>query len=286
MLSLKMDGLCAIDLDTILPCFLVSKLQRVVRIYDAHEFFTELKEVRSRPVVQKVWTAIERLTVPNFEHGYTVSEGLAAEFRKRYGRDYIVVRNLPVLTPLKDLPKNEKLLVYQGAVNEGRGFESIIPAMKRINYKLIVCGDGNFMEQLKILIRQYNVQHKVEVKGMLLPQQLKEIAASATLGIGLTEKEGINQLHALPNKFLEYIHAGLPQIAMNFPEYRRINDEFRVALLLNNLDADAIADAVNSSMENDLLLQELRNNALRAREIYCWQNEEKKLISFYQQIFC
>ncbi|NJO25904.1 MAG: hypothetical protein HC867_09330 [Bacteroidia bacterium] len=56
----KADALCAIDLDTILPCFLVSKLRRVKRIYDAHEYFTQMDEVISRPGIYKVWHWIER----------------------------------------------------------------------------------------------------------------------------------------------------------------------------------------------------------------------------------
>src|ERR1043165_8632147 len=76
LLTQKMDGICAIDLDTILPCLFISKLKAVPRIYDAHEYFTELKEVRTRPAVKKFWTGIERFAVPKFQCGYTVSEGL------------------------------------------------------------------------------------------------------------------------------------------------------------------------------------------------------------------
>ena len=90
--------------------------------------------------------------------------------------------------------------------------------MKSIPYKLVICGDGNFMQPLKALIDEIGVKNKVELKGMLLPEALREVAAKAALGIGLAEKEGINQFYALPNKFLEYMHAGLPQVAMNFPE--------------------------------------------------------------------
>lgn len=60
LLFQKMDAICAIDLDTILPCLRISKWKKIPRIYDAHELFTELKEVVTRPAIKKLWTAIEK----------------------------------------------------------------------------------------------------------------------------------------------------------------------------------------------------------------------------------
>lgn len=285
LLPRKMDGLCAVDLDTILPCLVASKLKRIVRIYDAHEYFTELKEVRMRPRVQRFWTAVERFAVPQFRNGYTVTEGLAAAFKKRYNRRYNVIRNLPVLLPPATDRERKKILVYQGAVNEGRGFEVLIPAMKTVPYKLVVCGDGNFMTQVKNLIRENGVEEKVALNGMMLPADLRLTAREASLGIGLAEKEGINQYHALPNKFLDYMHAGLPQLAMNFPEYKRINEQYRVAVLLDGLSVELVAKTINETMADENRLKTMAENALAAREIFCWQHEEKVLIRFYKNLF-
>ncbi len=281
----KIDCICAIDLDTILPCFLMSTIKNTRRVYDAHEYFTELKEVRTRPAVKRFWLLVEKIAVPKFKDGYTVSEGLAQEFKNKYGRNYLVIRNLPKLQPFQANAQREKFIVYQGAVNEARGFEYLIPAMKSIPYKLVICGDGNFMEQLKRLVVENGVTEKIELKGMMLPQDLKVVAKKASLGIGLAEKEGINQFHALPNKFLEYMHAGLPQIAMNFPEYQKINQQYPIAVLLNDLSVESVAKSINETMANDALLRSMQENALKAREIYCWQSEEKILIQFYRQLF-
>ena len=285
LLTKKMDGVCAIDLDAILPCLFASKLKGTTRIYDAHEFFTELKEVRTRPRVHKFWTRVERFAVPKFADGYTVTQGLADEFRTRYGLQYNVIRNLPILLPIDETIEREEFLVYQGAVNEGRGFEVLIPAMKTIPYKLVVCGDGNFMQQLKALIAENGVDEKVELLGMMRPEDLRKIAQKAALGLGFAEKEGINQYHALPNKFLDYMHAGLPQIAMAFPEYEKINDSHPVAVLLNSLSVEGVANVINETMQNKALLKKMNENALQGREIFCWQAEEKLLLQFYQQVF-
>jgi len=281
LLFSKADAICAIDLDTILPCLVVSRWKRIPRIYDAHEYFTELKEVHSRPAIKKVWKWIEKISVPHYQYGYTVSNGIADQFKNEYNRNYKVIRNMPLLQQIRSTSEKEKKLLYQGVVNEARGFEYLIPAMKNIPYKLVICGDGNFMPQLKQLIAKNNVEDKVELKGMLLPDALWKETQEATLGIALAEKEGLNQFMALPNKFFDYIHAALPQIAMNYPEYRKVNDRFKVAVLINDLRIESIIDAINQTMTNEDLLHELKTNCLKARTVYNWETEEKELINFY-----
>ena len=285
LLFQKMDAICAIDLDTIIPCYKISALRKIPRIYDAHELFTEMKEVITRPGIRKIWTSIERRYLPRFKYGYTVSEGIADEFRKRYNVHYETIRNLPLLEELGTERKGEKYILYQGAVNEGRGFEWLIPAMQHVNYNLVICGDGNFMRQLKKLIAENRLENKIELKGMLTPAELKVVAQGARAGIALAEKQGLNQWLALPNKFLDYIHAGLPQVTMNYPEYKKINVQYEVAILLDELEPREIAGALNNLCENDVVYERLRKNTLLARQKLNWQNEEKKLLAFYAGIF-
>jgi glycosyltransferase involved in cell wall biosynthesis len=281
----KMDAICAIDLDTIIPCHTISRLKSIPRIYDAHEIFTEMKEVITRPHIKKIWTRVENKLVPKFKYGYTVSDGIAEEFNKRYRVKYETIRNLPLLKPLDITQPVEKFILYQGAVNEARGFEYLIPAMKQVNCKLVICGDGNFMEKLKKMISENKLENKIELKGMLPPEEIWKISQQATVGIALAETEGLNQWLALPNKFFDYIHAGLPQITMDYPEYRRINEQFEVAILLDDLDPQRIAEAINNLLINEAFLSKLKENCLKAREELKWHHEEKKLLAFYQSVF-
>lgn len=285
LLFKRMDAICAIDLDTILPCLYISGLKKIPRIYDAHELFTGLKEVATRPGIQKFWTSVEKKAVPQFRLGYTVSESIAKEFEQRYGVKYAVIRNITRLREMDGQPSSEKFLLYQGAVNEARAFEYLIPALKWINSRLVVCGDGNFMSQLKELIKENKVEDKVELKGMLSPDELWTIAQKAYIGMGVAENTGINQYLALPNKFFDYIHAGLPQIAMNFPEYRSINQQFEVAVLIDDIAPERIAATVNNLLLDTVLYLRLRQNCLEARKKLNWQQEEKKLLDFYQSVF-
>jgi glycosyltransferase involved in cell wall biosynthesis len=285
LLFKKMDAICAIDLDTIHPCYTISRLKKIPRIYDAHEFFTELIEVINRPAIKKIWDAVEKRWLPKFKLGYTVSEGIAEEFKKRYGVHYQTIRNVPVLNETEFTPLSEKFILYQGAVNEGRGLEYLVPAMKNVNCKLVICGDGNFMPQLKKLISVNNVGDKIELRGWTTPDKLREISQQATIGIALAEKKGLNQWLALPNKFFDYIHAALPQITMNYPEYKKLNDQYHAALLIDDINPSTIAHSINELLDNEPKRNELKNNCVKARQELNWQKEEKKLVEFYKNVF-
>jgi hypothetical protein len=173
LLLKRTDVYCAIDLDTILPNYFASVLRRKKRVYDAHELFCEMDEITSRPIVHKVWKAIERFAVPRFIQGSPIGECYAADFQKNYHVQYEIVRNATVLKPIENLSMpTEPYILYQGAVNEGRCFESLIPAMKDVNAKLVICGKGNFFEQAKALSKQHNLGHKIRFEGYVEPQKL------------------------------------------------------------------------------------------------------------------
>lgn len=128
--------------------------------------------------------------------GYTVSESIALEFKKRYDVDYATIRNVPMLSNVFALqPSSEKFILFQGAVNEASGFEYLIPALqKEVPYKLVICGDGNFYATIENIDKENQLEEQIELlKGMLLPEALVPLAQQATIGIGLAEKEGLNQ---------------------------------------------------------------------------------------------
>ena len=285
LLFQKTDLICAIDLDTILPCLWASKIKKTARVYDAHELFCEMKEIVTRPSRYKIWKKIEQYAVPQFRNGYTVCAPIADEFKKMYGVSYEVIRNvpMPLATPT---PANHPapFFIYQGAVNEGRSFETLIPAMRKANAPLKIFGDGNFLEQTKILISQYELGNKVMLMGKLKPEILREQTAQAYAGITLFENNGHSNYLSLANRFFDYINAGIPQICVDYPAYREINRQFEVALLIQDLSSESIADAVNLLLTDSVLYNRLKQNCLEARRLLNWQEEEKKLINFYRCI--
>ncbi len=286
LLFIKTDCFGAIDLDTILPNLWASKIRNKKRVYDAHELFCEMEEIIARPFIYKIWKKIERYAVPKFKYGYTIGSCYQEQFRNMYGVQYEIVRNATVLN-LKNEPaaQKEKHIFYQGAVNEGRCFETLIPAMRTVNTKLIICGDGNFMQQAKLLVAQYNLEHKVIFTGYVPPDELKAYTKNAYVGLTLFEQTGKSNYFSMANRFFDYMHFCVPQITVDFPEYRKVNNQFEIAYLVADTKSDTLSIAMNKLLEDDYYYNQLAKNCYQAREFYNWQNEEKKLITFYKDLF-
>ena len=285
LLFIKSDLICAIDLDTIIPCYFTSVLRKKKRVYDAHELFCEMKEVVSRPKIFRIWKAVEKKFVPRFPFGYTVNTYIRDILNKDYQVNYEIIRNMPVFYSnlVQTTPQN--FILYQGTVNHGRSFETLIPAFQWIDMHFFIYGEGNFFLEAKQLIQQYKLQDKVFLKGAVTPDELKEITPKALFGITLFENQGLSNFYSLANRFFDYIHAGIPQICVGYPAYDEINQQFKVAVLVNDLSPIALAKAINDLAKNQELQKELRQNCLRARQVFNWQIEEKKLVSFYQSVF-
>jgi len=281
----QMNGICAIDLDTILPCYFISVIKKIPRIYDAHELFCEMKEIVSRPGRYKYWKWIERNTVPKFTYGYTVNQLIANEFKELYNVNYEVIRSISIYVEENEPIKKEKYILYQGAVNEGRSFETLIPAMQWIDVPLLICGDGNFMQQTKALVTQYQVQQKVTFKGMLPPTELKIITSKAYIGLTLFEKNARSNYHSLANRFFDYLQSATPQICADYPVYREINNQYEVSVLINDLSPKSIAAHLNELLNNPAKWESIQRNCFIARKELNWQQEEIKLIAFYKNIF-
>ena len=285
LLFRKADVICAVDLDTIIPVYLISALKGTKRVYDAHELFTEMKEVVSRPGVYRFWKWIEQKMLPKFKSGYTVSQSIVREFEKRYGVQYTLVRNCPCLLDIPVTEQQERFILYQGAVNEARGMEWLIPAMQTVKAPLHIYGSGNYLAQTKELISRHHLGDKVFLHPPLPPAQLARVTVSAYIGINLVENTGLNQYFSLANKFFDYIQCGIPQVTMRYPEYEQVNNDYEVAVLVDNLDETTISEAINRLLTDNDLYDRLRENCLRARQVYNWQEEEKKLLSFYHNLF-
>jgi glycosyltransferase involved in cell wall biosynthesis len=284
LLFCRLDAVCAIDLDTILPCWAISVLRRKQRVYDAHELFCEMKEIVTRPRIYKAWKAIERFAVPRFPHGYTVNEPIRAILEEDYGVHYGVVRNIALL---KELPpaQTERFVIYQGAVNEGRSFETLIPAFKGVPVPFHIYGTGNFYNEAASLIHEHGLEGQVLLKGKMLPAQLAKVTPGALLGVTLFDDRGRSNYLSLANRFFDYIHAGIPQICVDYPVYRAINDEYDIAVLVSDLSVESLNRVLRETLADEALLQRLRANCTRARKELNWQAEGKKLLSFYENIF-
>ena len=157
--------------------------------------------------------------------------------------------------------------------------------MKQVNMPLLICGEGNFYEQTKALIAKHHLQSKIILKGYVAPDKLKAITPTALFGLTLFEKTGLNQYYSLSNRFFDYVMAGIPQICVGYPEYKFINDKYEIALLIDDVGEQTIANAMNKLLTDVVLYKQLQHNCIKARAFLNWSEEEKTLIAFWNNVF-
>lgn len=293
LLFAKYDAVCSIDLDT-LPAGCFSTLLRgKKRVFDAHEYFSEVPEVVRRPFVKSFWEMVARVCLPFYRHAYTVGPALAKIFEEKYKLRFGVVRNVPrnanfqlaATSQLKVGATEAKTLFYMGALNEGRGIETMLEAMQLLdNVLLQLAGEGDLSEKLRQMAADLGVENKVTFLGYVPPEKLQILSAQAWLGLNLFENRGLSYYYSLANKFFGSVQAGVPVLTMNFPEYRALNAQYEVAVLLDELNPQAVAAVVKKLLEDKDLYTHLQKNCLAAREDWNWEKEEKTLLKIWEDV--
>jgi len=279
--------LCAIDLDTIVPVWMAGRLRKAFLVFDAHEYFSEVPEVVRRPVTQKVWEWVARWFIPHMDRCYTVGPGLARIFEEKYGKPFTVVRNLPYHQPdmWQEHPPARPIFFYQGALNEGRGLETLIEIMPAFPHaSLWLAGEGDLSRSLREKVRAMGLDTQVRFLGYVYPSELPQLTRQATLGFNLLENKGLSYYYSLANKAFDYIQAGIPSIHMDFPEYRRLQDTYGVFHLIPDLDRANLVAAIRKLLEDEAHYDALRENCRKAAEALVWEQEEDKLIALFKAL--
>jgi glycosyltransferase involved in cell wall biosynthesis len=288
LLTHRFDIVCSVDMDTLLPGYLSALIKRKTCVYDAHEYFSEVPELTHRPFTRKCWQWLENRLIHRVKFKYTVNQSLAELMGKEFNTDFEVIRNVPMLTEEevsdKEAIPDEPYLFYQGVLNVGRYLPQLVEAISSLDMPLYLAGKGDIAEALKRQVRQAGLEEQVHFLGFVPPKQLKPWMEGATLGINLIEDRGRSYYYSLANKFFDYIHAGLPQITMNFPEYRHINDQYEVALLIDEAQPETLRNAIRKLRADRAYYEQLQNNCLEACQRYNWQRESEKLLELYNQI--
>lgn len=279
------DIINPVDLDTILPGYYASKIKKKKIVFDAHEYFTEVPEVMERPKVQKIWKRIERKIIPKLNYAYTVCQSIAELFEKEYGTTFQVIRNVPFYIESKNIKKENKIILYQGALNEGRGLEAMIDAMQQIEgAEFWLAGEGDLSNALRERVTAKKLNNKIKFLGFLQPEELKELTYKAYIGVNLLENKGLSYYYSLANKSFDYIQALVPALHMDFPEYKILNQQFEIGILLKDLEVSTIQEKIQILLTDDHYYQEIVNQCKKAKEIWTWENEEKILLNIYNHL--
>ncbi len=249
----KADRIWGNDTDVALATFLASKIKRTDYSLDLHELFPELPEVTHRKFVKKCWTMVDDFVIPRTEDCYTVCQSIAQYHLNRYGKQITVLRNVPFPKPFRrekifgDI--QQRIILYQGALNDGRGIDWVIRAMPKVdNAIFVIIGKGDKEEELKALAKELALEEKVRFLGFVPFQELIHYTNSADLGVCLLEEKGLSYYYALPNRIFDFMHAHVPILATDFPEIRRVVDGEHTGRVISHYEPDFLAQTINEML--------------------------------------
>ena len=282
LLFTKKNLLFSNDLDTLLPNYLLSLLQQKTLVFDSHELFSEIPELVTKPRIKNFWLYLEKKLIPKLKNVITVSNSIKNHYLNLYGVSATVVRNIPKIQKIdpKEFDVNtdeKKIILYQGAVNIGRGIELMIDTMPLLDkYLFIVIGDGDILKELKEKVKLQNLNNKVKFLGKKSPEELKKLTLSASIGMSLEEDLGLNYRYALPNKVFDYLHANIPVIIADLPEMRALIEKYSIGEILTERSPEVLAKILKQ-----MTTKSYKKELAMAKEKLNWSKEKKKLTSIF-----
>lgn len=289
MISNTSGILCACDLDTVPAIWFVSRLRNVKTVYDAHEYFTEVPELSGRWIKKSIWKWIARVMIPSFDVCYTVGEELATIMGAKYGQQFYVVRNIAksenIVTEIPVFSQRQKSILYQGAINVGRGLPELILAMKNLpEWTLRIAGRGDIDEQLKKLIELENLSDRVHLLGWVAPDQIPALLNNALISVNLREAGSLNDYYSLPNKFFDTMQAGVPSVNMRYPEYESVIRKFPAAVLIDEISTGSIIHAIEEIAKSEETWSRMSQAGIDAARYYTWEKDEALLIRLFRNL--
>lgn len=280
----------------LLPVGILLKLTtRAAVVYDVHE--NHAKKIRAREWIAPPagWAAslvvktLEMLAASLVDGIVTVTEHIAAPFPAHKTR---VVKNYPPLSMIKTSGVDERkyegnhTLIYTGGFTNHRGIEQIVQALEYVEtptVRLTLLGrriDRGAEERVRAMPGFDRVDYLGHVSYETMYHHL------STAAIGLVCNQPVHDYHlSQPNKLFEYLSAGLPVIASDFPLWREVVEQRGSGLNVDTTNPKEIAKAIDYLLARPDLRRTMGKNGRKAaQETYNWKHEGEKLVALYKEI--
>lgn len=272
--------LYAVDLDTIWPVRWAAAIRRFPFVFDAHELFLDVPELKNRNFKRKIWSWVGQSCVPKAAARFTVGHAVQKALTERYQCEFAVLRNLPNRKKIEDHKPTQRYLWYQGVLNVGRGLELLIELMPCFpDLQLKIVGRGDIEDQLHHMANQSAAKDRITFLGWLDEKQMHEYASQAWLGFNLLDGSAESYYLSLANKTFDYIQAGLPTVHMDFPEYRAIVEQYGVGQLLSVLNIEKLRELVTLIDTDTAVYEQMKSSCITAASQLHWQQEEQIMLS-------
>jgi glycosyltransferase involved in cell wall biosynthesis len=262
-------------------------------LYDAHELYTEMSTLSARE--RRIWRFIEQRLIRRADVVVTVCESISRELSDRYrvARPSVLL-NVPVLDDVdrpvagalrrkvSPLAGDRPIVLYQGGFSPHRGLANLVDAVAMLDRCLLVLmGAGPLEESLRERILDSGLERSITIVPAVPQRQLLAHTRDATVGVIPYEFVGLNNYYTTPNKLFEYLAAGVPIAASDFPELRRFIGTYDVGVTFDPARPSDIARAIEQILSDHDALIERRANALRAARSLNWDVEKLKLLEIY-----
>jgi len=294
------------DLNVLGIAFHASKSYGGSIVYDSHEFYVERNRAKKLHSLGKfLLTQYEKFLVRKADLVITVSESIAKEFEKRYQIPKPkVILNAPNLlnrncldSDLRDqcsirkllnISSDQKLVLYCGSITFNRGLEKVIESLHYFpEGHLVMMGYGKeaYLQKLSHVAEQTNVRDRVTFLEAVPSEQVTTYASSADVGIAPIENVCLSYYYCSPNKIFEYVNAGIPVVASNFPEMRKVVDKYNIGAVFNPEDPLDIANTLRFIFSDLTSYEAMKRNTEAAAAEYNWEREADKLLALYDELF-
>ena len=300
---LRPDIIHAHDTETLDVGGSVGRALGVPVVYDGHELWLErVRRGRSGlywALTRWYYGRVERRFLPGAAAWMTVSDPIARHLERAYGLPEVaVVPNYPDLAvpteprELRSLPGAEgiradaPLVLYIGNATTGRGLGQLISAMASIpDADLALLGAAEHPELVRRAARRRGVAARVHVLPRVPPDEVVAYASSATVGVSPVPPTSLSYRYSLPNKLFQYMQAGLPVVASDFAQVRKVVDEAGAGITVDPRDVGALAAAIRTYTEDPERRAadgERGREAVRTR--FNWSTAEATLLEIYRRL--
>ena len=272
-------------------------------VYDSHEF--EYGRNCKRNFIVKLFVkALECFLCKRTVLNIVVNDSIADAIQNlhRLKNRPLVVRNVPsfwnidvnrcILKRRKiceeyNIPIERFILMYHGAITDGRGIENAIYAVANVqNACLLILGNGekNYVSRLEAMISSLQLKEKVFFHPAVEHSMLWEYIGSVDVELSVLLNTCVNHYYALPNKLFESIQAMIPLIVSDFPEMERIVKMYDIGVCCKSDDVNSLVEAIQLMNKDKVLYSRFKANMQDAKKELCWENEKGILEEAYRSI--
>lgn len=279
------------DYITVAAGLRVAERTQAALIVDAHEYARgQYMERMLWRYVHRPWIhCLQRRLFARVDGMSTVCDGIAdlLHDENNLAERPSVVRSIPSFQECRFRPCGKSIIVlYHGIVASTRGLEQLIASVPlwREEFQLIIRGPGpeEYLEHLRGHIKRLGIAHRVQLQEPVLVGELVSAANEADIGFFVQGDWSPQKRFALPNKFFEYVMAGLALCVSDFPEMGRLVRKHDLGRLVPASEPQSIADAINS-FDREAINRFKRHSLDAARDL-CWEKESIRLENLIEKV--